>query len=521
MSGIEVGEPGPGTPGTSATEPGVTALAPFNRWVLLVGGLLFAVLMALSDRYGFHHDELYFLDCARHLQASYVDQPVFTPLMAWVSLKLFGLSLVGLHLWPALAAWGTVILAGLTAREFGGSRRAQLLAAFAVATMPAVFGADHLFDTTAFDILAWGALALVVIRIGRTGDLRWWIPAGAILGVGAENKHLVGLFALAIFLGALVSGARQMVLNWWFLAGALIAAALEIPDIWWQATHGWATIAMTHSLNQNNGGAANILVWIIGQLIVLGIVRVWGAAAGLRFLWKSGRPLWRALVWTYALLFVTFMLTTGAQIYYVAGSYVFLLAAGAVALDGWLVARRSRMYRFVSGLTVSALVFAPFVLPILPIADVNVTSAVFPLQNQTVGWPQLVAAVRGVWFSLPAQQRANAVIYTDDFGSAGAINELGHGTGLPTAVSGHDTEWWWGPGNPHATTVVAVTLGPDSSSRSSNLSYLQQYFKNVRQAATLSNPWGIKNEYYQGQVWICTGLRHPWAQLWPELRHYD
>jgi hypothetical protein len=521
MSEIEVCQPGAGTPGACATEPEVTALAPFNRWVIVAGGLLFAVLMAVSDRYGFHHDELYFLDCARHLQASYVDQPVFTPLLAWVSLKLFGLSLVGLRLWPALAAWGTVILAGLTAREFGGGRRAQLLAAFAVATMPAVFGAAHMLGTTPFDILAWGALALVIVRIGRTGDLRWWIPAGVILGLGAENKHLIGFFAIAIFLGALVSGARRMVLNWWFLAGALIAVTLEIPDLWWQASHGWATIAMTQSLNQNNGGAANIAVWIIGQLIVLGLVRVWGAVAGLRFLWKSGRPLWKALVWAYALLFVTFMLTTGAQIYYVTGAYVFLLAAGAVALDGWLVARRSRMYRFVGGLTVSALVFAPFLLPLLPIADVNVTSAVFPLQNQTVGWPQLVSTVRGVWFSLPAPQRANAVIYADDFGSAGAINELGRGTGLPTAVSGHDTEWWWGPGNPHATTVVAVTLGPDSSSRSSNLSYLHRYFRNVRQAATLSNPWGIKNEYYQGQVWICTGLRHPWAQLWPQLRHYD
>jgi len=72
-----------------------------------------------------------------------------------------------------------------------------------------------------------------------------------------------------------------------------------------------------------------------------------------------------------------------------------------------------------------------------------------------------------------------------------------------------------------AFTVVAVTLGPDSSSRSSNLSYLHLYFRIVRQAATLSNPRGIKNEYYQGQVWICTRLRHPWAQLWPQLRHYD
>ena len=196
----------------------------------------------------------------------------------------------------------------------------------------------------------------------------------------------------------------------------MIAAVLEIPDIWWQATHGWATIAMTQSLNQNNGGAANIGVWIIGQLIVLGLVRVWGAVAGIRFLWKSGRPLWKALVWAYALLFVTFMLTTGAQIYYVTGTYVFLLAAGAVALDGWLAARRSRMYRFVGGLTVSALVFVPFLLPVLPIADANVTSSVFPVQNQTVGWPQLVSTVREVWFSLPAQQRANAVIYADDFG---------------------------------------------------------------------------------------------------------
>ena len=96
----------------------------------------------------------------------------------------------------------------------------------------------------------------MVVRIGRTGDLRWWLLAGVILGLGAENKHLIGFFAIAILLGALVSGARRMVLNWWFLAGAVIAAVLEIPDIWWQATHGWATIAMTQSLNQNNGGAA-------------------------------------------------------------------------------------------------------------------------------------------------------------------------------------------------------------------------------------------------------------------------
>ncbi len=189
---------------------------PFDRRVIWAGVVVFAVLMALSPRYGFHRDELYFLDDARHLQASYVDQPVLTPLLAWVSLKLFGVSLPGLRLWPALAAAATVVISGLTARELGGGRRAQLLAAIGTGTMPALLASGHLASTTPYDVLAWTALALVVIRIGRTGDCRWWLAAGLILGLGLANKHSAGLFAAALVAGVLLSGGRAMVLNRWF-----------------------------------------------------------------------------------------------------------------------------------------------------------------------------------------------------------------------------------------------------------------------------------------------------------------
>ncbi|MGO9964250.1 MAG: hypothetical protein ACLPUG_12595 [Acidimicrobiales bacterium] len=93
--------------------------------------------MALSGLYAFHHDELYFLDCARHLQASYVDQPVFTPLLARFSLWLFGVSLPRLRLWPSLGGAATVIFGSLLAREFGGGSRAQIFAAVGVATAKA------------------------------------------------------------------------------------------------------------------------------------------------------------------------------------------------------------------------------------------------------------------------------------------------------------------------------------------------------------------------------------------------
>jgi hypothetical protein len=166
-------------------------VGPFDRRVIAAGGIVFAVLMAVSDRYGFDVDELYFLDCARHLQASYVDQPVLAPLLAWVTLHLFGVSLPGLRVWPALAAWATVVVAGLTAREFGGGRRAQLLAA--VGPIPVLLGADHVANTTAYALVAWAGLALVVVRIGRTGDCRWWLAGGLVAGLGVADDHSMSI----------------------------------------------------------------------------------------------------------------------------------------------------------------------------------------------------------------------------------------------------------------------------------------------------------------------------------------
>src|SRR5580658_9727064 len=182
--------------GAAAAQPAVT-VTPVNRWVIVVGGVVFAVEMALSTRYGFHRDELYFLDCARHLQASYVDQPVLTPLLAWVSLKLFGVSLPGLRVWPALAAGATAVVAGLTAREFGGGRRAQLLAAAGTAMAPWLLASDHLANTTPYALLAWAGLALVVVRIGRTGDCRWWLAGGLVAGLGVADDHSEAFLAVA------------------------------------------------------------------------------------------------------------------------------------------------------------------------------------------------------------------------------------------------------------------------------------------------------------------------------------
>ncbi|MGO8871751.1 MAG: ArnT family glycosyltransferase [Acidimicrobiales bacterium] len=499
--------------------PDVPHPAPLDRRTFAVAAALFIVLMVLSGRYGFHRDELYYLDCARHLSAGYVDQPVFTPLLARISLGAFGVSLPGLRVWPTLAGAGTVVMAGLLAREFGGTRAAQLVSAVGAATMPVLLGADHLFGTTAFDLLFWTVLAFVVARIGRTRDVRLWVPAGIVLGIGLANKHSIGLFALALVVGIVASGGWRTVANRWFLAGAAIAIAFTVPDLWWQATHHWPTIAMTHSLNQANGGAGHIATWVVGQLGVVALPLAWVWLAGIGFLWRSGRPLWHALVWAYGLLFVLFALTTGAKTYYLAGAYVYLMAAGSVRVEHWLDARSIRLRCLLGATALATAVALLLVLPVLPARDIQWTYGTNPGLGETVGWPGLVRTVARQWDALSPDQRRRGVIFTADYGEAGAINELGSGTGLPTAVSGHNTEWFWGPGNPRATTVLVVAPGPVDVTGYG--SYLAQFFRNVRVVATLSNSVGLHNQEWDGHVYLCTGPRRPWGLIWPDLRHYD
>src|SRR5258708_1471694 len=225
--------------------------------------------MALSGRYGFHGDELYFLDSARHLQGGYVDQPILVPLLARVSLSLFGVSLPGLRVWAALAVAATVVIGGLLARELGGRRNAQLLAALATATMPAVIGTGDILEPTTLDILFWAALALVVVRVGRTSDCRYWLWGGVVLGVGLANKHSIGFFAVAIFFGALLSGGWRLVLNPSALAVPVLPASFTLPALCWHATNRRPTIAMTQALNQQNGELANISTRVVGQLLIV------------------------------------------------------------------------------------------------------------------------------------------------------------------------------------------------------------------------------------------------------------
>src|SRR6516225_2138003 len=138
---------------------------------------------------------------------------------------------------PAMAGAGTVLLAGLMARELGGRRFAQGLAALAVLVAPGFLSIDNLMTMNAFEPLFWGGCAYVLIRIIRRGDQKLWLWFGVLAGIGLLNKHSMLIFGFAVLVGLLLTRERRLLQSPWAWSGAAIAFVIFLPNLLWNVQH--------------------------------------------------------------------------------------------------------------------------------------------------------------------------------------------------------------------------------------------------------------------------------------------
>jgi len=148
---------------------------------LLVAAKL-AVHLATAGRYGYFRDELYFLDCGRHLDWGYVDCAPLVAVYAKVALLLGG-SLPVLRSIAALAGAARVALTMLLAREMGGGRFAQALAGLCALAAPIYLGMDSILTMNGFESLFWMGCVYLLVRMVRTGDSRLWLWFGVLAGL--------------------------------------------------------------------------------------------------------------------------------------------------------------------------------------------------------------------------------------------------------------------------------------------------------------------------------------------------
>ena len=387
------------------------------RYAAIAASLTLVGHLIANPHYGFFRDELYFIVCGRHPALGYVDQPPLVPLTAALS-QVFGESLFLLRAVAALCAAAAVYASCLLAIELGGGTFAVTLTAIAVALSPvlAAFGAKVSTDS---DMLwTWPLAALFAVRAVLRNDGRWWIGAGAALGLAAEAKYSVLLFAAALVAGIALTAQRR-----WFArrrSGTAWPSPVRSRSralAGRQRTAFDDRTAAQRSTRQERrvdaGGVSRAAIADRRAAVRAGLDRRARRAVAARDL--------RFLGYAYVLL-IAIMIALHAKNYYPAAIYSVLLAAGAVAIEGWT--RRVPLLQpaIASIAFAGGFVLLPLVEPILPAAELPaymVAIHVHPAASESArqgelpqdfadmhGWRELAAAVVRVYRTAPAGEGA-------------------------------------------------------------------------------------------------------------------
>lgn len=109
--------------------PHAHARSTLPRGAVITAALLTVTLAVAGGGYGFHRDELYFIEAGLHQAWGYPDQPAAAPLLAAGWHRLVGGSLWAFRLLPAVLAGLIVLVAAATSAQLGGTQRHQVITA--------------------------------------------------------------------------------------------------------------------------------------------------------------------------------------------------------------------------------------------------------------------------------------------------------------------------------------------------------------------------------------------------------
>ncbi len=496
--------------------------------VLYVAAAKLLLHLLTATRYGIFRDELYYLACSQHLALGYVDQPPAIALVAWIARHLFGDSLLGIRLFPALAGAALVWLTGKLAREMGAGRFGQFLAALAIFTVPFYLLLDHWLTMNAFEPLIWMGCIWCVLRAINSGDARYWFWFGVISGIGFETKYSIAFLLLAVLAGVVLTPERRFLKSRYLWAGVLACAAIALPNFLWQVQHGFPFLELMHNIRMTNRDVLRgPIAFILDQAKNVGpmLFPLWAGGLVWLFISKHGRR-YRALGWTYVVVLGFFIALHGKN-YYVAPIYPMLLAAGAIGFErltsqrwGWL------RLSYAALVVITGVLLAPLVCPILapesflryeqtlgiqpPEAEHQNNGPLPQYFADEFGWENMVRQVAIVYHALSPEEQARTAIFANGYGEAAAVDFFGPKYGLPRAICKHNTYWIWGPRNYDGSTMIV--LGSDGSGD-------RRHFKTVEAAGRVEDPYSRRDEHFT--IWLCRGLKANLQAAWPLIKNFD
>jgi hypothetical protein len=301
----------------------------------------------------------------------------------------------------------------------------------------------------------------------------------------------------------------------------LLALAIWLPNLIWQFQNHWISLYFLASIHTRDVQAGLTSRFLIDQILLnFNLVMLFLVIAGLYyFFFAPAGQRYRMIGWMYIVPFVLLMLAQGKG-YYLAATYPMLAVGGAVWWEGRLIhmanQRWARIWRWTtwSILSMFAALIIATELPVAPLGSAwwDVVSKSNAELKSEVGWPELIQQVAKAYNSLPADERSDAAILAASAGEIGSIDLYGPAYGLPRVISGYNSYWQYGYGNPPPTTVIVVGFDSD----------LLANFQDCTLIAQIATPFNIQNDetINHRAIYVCHKLRMPWAVFWQRFQYF-
>jgi hypothetical protein len=479
-----------------------------------------------SNSYGYFRDELYFIACSKRLAWGYVDQPPFSEFVLALSGNLLGYSQPALRLLPALCGGLVTFLIGLIARQLGGGRFAQGLAAVAYMVGGIYLALDNYYSMNCFDHVFWALAIYILVRILKGGDSRLWMLFGLVAGLGLENKYSMGFLGMGLVMGLALTPARRHFLDKWLWIGGALAALIFLPHVLWEVRNHFPTAEFIHNVTAIKNlpmtpGA------FLGECVLLVhpfTLPVW--LAGLMYLFFSPRGRrFHCLGWIYLAVLVI-LLSTHSKPYYSAPDFLILLPAGGVAIEAFVSRTAWNWLKpaYLTLLVLGGALAAPLAIPVLPVETLiryqdrlgihpraeeqgYKLARLSQMYADMFGWPEMTAQMAQIYHQLSPEEKMDCVIGASNYGEAGAIDLFGKRQGLPNAVSTHNNYWFWGPGDKPGKVLLVIGGSKED---------YEAMYEDVRQVAAFVDPYAIESGT---PIFLCHKPKGTLQAYW--LRHHD
>jgi 4-amino-4-deoxy-L-arabinose transferase-like glycosyltransferase len=461
--------------------------------------------------YELHRDAFMYIDLGNHLAWGYHSVPPSIAVFANLSRFLMGDNTFAIRFFPAIIGVLSMLLIGIMVREAGGGNRAQFFALLAFLLAPAFLRSNSLFQPVSFDQFYWLLLAFLLFRLIRTGRKHYWYLIGFVAGLAFLNKYAV-VFCLA---GILVGVLSTPLKKWlgtphpWIAAG--IALLIAFPNLLWQYRNNWPVVNHMQELARTQLVNVRIGVFLLDQVMMfMPVVFVWILGLVQVAFLREGRP-YRAFAWIYLTVILLLILLRGKS-YYTIGAYSVLFVFGGLFIEARLKGKLAWIrYVFILHAVIATALSVPLSLPVLkPEAFIKFYRGT-PMEHSQrwedgqyydlpqdyadmIGWRELAGIVGRTYDSLSPGERSRCVIFSNNYGEAGAVNFYGTPYGLPPVISYNDSYLFWAPDSIDADYFIKV--GQDDN--------LRNLFENVRILGRISTPYARQ----QGTpVYFCYGQK--------------